>query len=188
VLISDDFYPALNRGNVELVTDGIAAVRGDRIVTVDGTERPVDMIIYGTGFDVGGNLTRVKVFGREAAELNQPWNEVGIGAHKGITVAGFPNFFMLLGPNTGLGHTSVVLMIERQIGYALSALDLLDRRSGRFIDVRTEAQRAFVTGCRTALRERSGSRDAAAGTSTTRVATSPSGRTFPGSTGSRRAT
>jgi cation diffusion facilitator CzcD-associated flavoprotein CzcO len=128
----------------QLVTDRITEVRADHIVSADGTERPVDTIIFGTGFDVSGNLTRVKVFGRGAAELNEQWKERGIGAHKGITVAGFPNFFMLLGPNTGLGHTSVVFMIERQIAYVLRALDLLDRRSGRFIDVRPEAQHASV--------------------------------------------
>ena len=144
VLLSNDYYPALTRDNVDLVTDGITEVRPNGIVTADGTFREVDTIIFGTGFDVSGNLTQMKIVGRGREELNEVWERKGTGAHLGITVSGFPNMFLLVGPNTGLGHSSMVFMIERQVDYVMQALDLLDTESAAYVDVREPRQDRFV--------------------------------------------
>ena len=144
VLLSDDFYPSLQRDNVHLVTDLIAQVTPDGIRTVDGVQRDVDTIIFGTGFDVSANLVRLDLVGRGGRSLGDVWAEEGIGAHLGITVSGFPNLFLLLGPNTGLGHTSVVFMIEAQARYVARALELMDSSGASTIEVRAEAQQRFV--------------------------------------------
>jgi cation diffusion facilitator CzcD-associated flavoprotein CzcO len=144
ILLSSNFYPALTRDNVELVTEPIAEITPAGIVDAHGIQRDVDTIIYGTGFDVSGNLTHMKVVGRDGAVLNDVWDRNGIGAHLGITVSGFPNFFLLLGPNTGLAHSSVVFMIESQVRYIISALDLLDSYGAAAIEVRVDAQRSWL--------------------------------------------
>jgi cation diffusion facilitator CzcD-associated flavoprotein CzcO len=144
VLLANDYYPALTRDNVEVITDGIARVRPRTIVSAGGAERAVDTIIFGTGFQVGGNLISMPIVGRHGAELDKMWSRNGKGAHRGITVSGFPNLFLLLGPNTGLGHTSVVFMIESQAHYIVRALDLLDRRGADYVDVRPEVQQRSV--------------------------------------------
>jgi cation diffusion facilitator CzcD-associated flavoprotein CzcO len=143
VLVSDDFYPALNRSNVELVTEQIAEVREHSIVTRDGVERPVDVLIYGTGFRASEPLIGCRVVGRGGVEIHDAWKE-RMTAYLGVTVTGFPNFFMLLGPNTGLGHNSVVLMIEAQVRYSMKCLELMKRRNHRVIEVRPESQQRFV--------------------------------------------
>jgi cation diffusion facilitator CzcD-associated flavoprotein CzcO len=143
VLVSDDFYPALNRPNVELVTEAIAEVRQHSILTQDGAERPIDVLIYGTGFRATEALIGCRVVGRGAVEIHDAWGK-RMSAFLGVTVTGFPNFFMLLGPNTGLGHNSVVLMIEAQVHYAMKCLKLMKRRKHRVIEVRPEIQQCFV--------------------------------------------
>ena len=143
VLVSDDYYPPLNRSNVELVTEGIAEVREHTIVTRDGVERPIDVLIYGTGFRATEPLIGCRVVGRGGVEIHDAWQK-RMSAYLGVTVTGFPNFFMLLGPNTGLGHNSVVLMIEAQVRYAMKCLKLMNRRKRRVIEVRPETQRRFV--------------------------------------------
>jgi cation diffusion facilitator CzcD-associated flavoprotein CzcO len=151
VLLSNDYYPALMRDNVDLVTDGITEVRPSGIVTADGTFREADTIIFGTGFDVSGNLTQMKIVGRGGEELNDVWDRKGTGAHLGITVSGFPNMFLLVGPNTGLGHSSMVFMIERQADYVMQALGLLEAEDAAYVDVREPRQDAFVDWAQTRL-------------------------------------
>jgi cation diffusion facilitator CzcD-associated flavoprotein CzcO len=143
VLVSDDFYPTLNRSNVELVTDAIAEVRGHSVITQDGVERPIDVLIYGTGFRATEPLIGCRVVGRRGVEIHDAWGK-RMSAYLGVTINGFPNFFMLLGPNTGLGHNSVVLMIEAQVRYAMNCLKLMKRRNQRVIEVRAESQQRFV--------------------------------------------
>jgi cation diffusion facilitator CzcD-associated flavoprotein CzcO len=130
VLISNDYYPALNQPNVEVVTDGITEIRPHSVVTDGGpgpggvpqlTEHPVDTIIFGTGFQVTEMPGAARIFGRRGESLREHWAG-GMHAHKGTTVPGFPNLYLLVGPNTGLGHTSQVFMIEAQISYVLDAL------------------------------------------------------------------
>jgi len=143
VLVSDDFYPALTLPNVELVTSEIAEVREHSIVTEDGAERPVDVLIFGTGFRATEPLIGCRITGRDGVEIHDAWQK-RMSAYLGITVSGFPNFFILLGPNTGLGHNSVVLMIEAQARYAVNCLKLMKRRKQRVMEVRPETQKDFV--------------------------------------------
>ncbi|MEP6664817.1 MAG: NAD(P)/FAD-dependent oxidoreductase [Nocardioidaceae bacterium] len=151
ILLANDFYPALMQDNVDVVTEGIVQVQERSVVTADGTEREADTIVFGTGFQVSGNLTHMKVVGREGAELNDVWGLRGIGAHLGITMAGFPNLFLLLGPNTALGHSSVVFMIESQIRYVGQALDLLDQSQATYMEVRADTQQDFLDQVQTRL-------------------------------------
>jgi cation diffusion facilitator CzcD-associated flavoprotein CzcO len=131
VLFSNDFYPAMQRENVELVTDGIAEVRARSIVTKDGKERPVDVIALATGFDAADVKAPFPIHGRGGRALPD-----GAEAYLGTTFAGFPNFFMIIGPNTGLGHTSMVVMMEAQIGYILGALRTMRKKKLKLLDVR----------------------------------------------------
>jgi cation diffusion facilitator CzcD-associated flavoprotein CzcO len=143
VLVSDDFYPALTRPNVALVTEAIAEVREHSIVTHDGIERPIDVLIYGTGFRATEPLIGCRVVGKGGIEIHEAWGN-RMTAYLGVTVSGFPNFFILLGPNTGLGHNSVILMIEAQVRYTMKCLKLMNRRNRRVIEVRPETQQRFV--------------------------------------------
>ncbi|TCO62514.1 flavin-containing monooxygenase [Actinocrispum wychmicini] len=145
VLVSNDYYPALNRDNVQVVTAGVAQVREHSVVTADGTEHEVDAIIFGTGFHVTDAFDYLDVVGLNEANLAKQWQQQGIQTHKGITVSGFPNLFFLLGPNTGLGHNSVVFMIESQIRYVADAIALVDRGRARALNVRPEVQDDFTT-------------------------------------------
>jgi cation diffusion facilitator CzcD-associated flavoprotein CzcO len=143
VLVSDDYYPTFNRPNVELVTEGISEIREHSIVTRNGFERPIDVLIYGTGFRATEPLIGCRVVGKGGIEIHDAWKN-RMSAYLGITVTGFPNFFMLLGPNTGLGHNSVVLMIEAQVRYAMKCLKLMQRKKQRVLEVRPEVQKSFV--------------------------------------------
>ncbi|MGO1049647.1 flavin-containing monooxygenase [Crossiella sp. CA198] len=142
VLISNDYYPALAQSNVGVVTDRITEVRANSVVTADGTERPVDTIIYGTGFHATDPPAMEKVYGKGGVQLGEAWRE-GMEAYKGTTIAGFPNLFMLVGPNTGLGHNSIVFMIESQVNYVLDALKVLGREEVVDIDPRVDRVHKF---------------------------------------------
>ncbi|GII01059.1 flavin-containing monooxygenase [Planobispora takensis] len=142
ILLSNDYYPALGRDDVDLVTDGVAEIRENSIVDATGREIEVDVIVYGTGFKVTDALNEQRIIGRNGLKIQDAWQN-GIEAYYGITTAGFPNLFFLLGPNTGLGHNSVVFMIESQVKYVLDCLRLLSKTGARALDVRPGAQRAF---------------------------------------------
>ncbi|GAC1533094.1 MAG: NAD(P)/FAD-dependent oxidoreductase [Candidatus Velthaea sp.] len=142
VLISDDYYPALNRPNVTLVTQRIAEFGADGIATDDGTEYPADVVIFGTGFRATDGTRPVHIYGRSGVELNDAWRN-GMEAYLGTSIAGFPNFFTIIGPNTGLGHNSMVLMMEAQYRYILDTLRFMRRKRLRAFDVRSAVQQAF---------------------------------------------
>ncbi|MGN6103785.1 MAG: flavin-containing monooxygenase [Kofleriaceae bacterium] len=142
VLISNDYYPALARPNVELVTDGIQAIEPTGIRTADGRLREVDTIIFGTGFRVVDYVSAMSIVGRGGVDLNTVWHE-SVRNYLGITVSGFPNLFLLMGPNTGLGHNSMVFMIEAQARYAVDAIRAMHRRGLASIEVRPEVEQAF---------------------------------------------
>lgn len=142
VLISNDYFPALSQTNVDLITDGIQEIRPHSIVTADGRERTIDAIIFGTGFTPSDPLPRGVVFGRDGVDLLDTWPQ-GPEAYKGTMTAGFPNLFFLMGPNTGLGHNSMVYMIESQIHYVLGALDLLEQQKLQSLEVKRPVQDAF---------------------------------------------
>ncbi|MYW91979.1 NAD(P)/FAD-dependent oxidoreductase [Amycolatopsis rubida] len=143
VLLSNDYFPALDRPNVDVVTDGVAEVRAHSIVDTAGVEHEVDAIIYGTGFKVTDALEYLDITGVGGRDLAKTWATEGIQTHKGITVSGFPNLFFLLGPNTALGHNSVVFMIESQSRYVVDAIRLADSRGAAALDVRPSVQDEF---------------------------------------------
>ncbi len=143
VLLSDDYYPAVASENVELVTEGIARIHPHAVETVDGRRREVDALVFGTGFQVRALPILARVHGRDGRTLAETWS-AGMSAHLGITVAGFPNLFFLQGPHTGLGHTSVLIMIEAQIEHVLRALDHLDETGYAAMEPRPEVQAAFT--------------------------------------------
>jgi len=128
---------------VEVVTAGTGEVRPHGIVTDDGVEHPADTIIFGTGFHVSDMPFGDRVRGRDGRTLAQVW-QGSPKAYLGVAVAGFPNLFLLLGPNTSLGSTSVVLMIEAQVEYVLRALELMRTAGVATVEPRPEAQRAFL--------------------------------------------
>jgi len=142
ILISNDYYEALARPNVDVVTDGIAEVTANSIRTKDGHEYPVDAIIYGTGFQATDFLAPMKITGRNGTDLNQVWRD-GAEAYLGMTVSGFPNLFLLYGPNTNLGHNSIVYMLESQFNYIVAAVKTLKQRDLRFLDVRSQIQDVY---------------------------------------------
>ncbi|MFI9506732.1 flavin-containing monooxygenase [Nocardia sp. NPDC052566] len=143
LLGSDTYYPALADPKTELVTARIDHLTADGIVTGDGVTRPVDVIIYGTGFHVIDSYVNVAITGRDGIDLSERWRREGVQAHLGITVADMPNAFFLLGPNTGLGHNSVVFMIESQIHYVLQAIRLAQSQGAAALAPRRAAQDRF---------------------------------------------
>jgi cation diffusion facilitator CzcD-associated flavoprotein CzcO len=143
ILPSNEWYPALARDNVELIAgDPIAEIREHSIVTESGAEREVDAIVFGTGFHVVDMPVAKMVYGRDGRALEDVWDG-SPNAHLGTAVAGFPNLFILLGPNTGLGHSSMVYMIESQIAYVMDALRELRRNGHRTVEVKPEVQERF---------------------------------------------
>ena len=121
VLISNDWYPALDREDVDLVTDRIEKITPRGIVTQDGTERPIDVLIVATGFLATDLPIARRIHGRGGVRLADHFTAHGMQAYKGATVHGFPNLFLVVGPNTGLGHSSMVFMIESQVAYVVDA-------------------------------------------------------------------
>ncbi len=151
ILISNDFYPALTRQNVDLVTNKIVEVTARSIMTDDGVEREIDAIIYGTGFRVYDFLSPMEVIGLGGQNLNDCWRD-GIETFYGLAVSGFPNFYMLIGPNTGLGHNSMVFMIESQVHYIMQCIKALRNGRHRYLDVKPGTQRAFNQRLQTRMR------------------------------------
>jgi cyclohexanone monooxygenase len=143
LLLSDHFYPALTKPNVDLVTDGIAEVTKNGIVTRDGREREFDAIIFATGFRVTDNPVLERVHRGDGRSLSDVWSDKGMQAYLGTTVSGFPNFFLMTGPNTGIGHTSLVVMIESQIRYIKDALHFMEQRRVARVDVKQDVVQTF---------------------------------------------
>jgi cation diffusion facilitator CzcD-associated flavoprotein CzcO len=145
ILQANDYLPALSKPNVEVINGGLAEVRGRTLVGTDGSEREVDTIILGTGFHVLDMPIADRIADGEGRSLAAHWNG-SPQAHRGSMVAGFPNFFLLLGPNTGLGHNSVVYMAEAQAGWVMRALEHMERSGLDAIEVTEAAQRAWNDG------------------------------------------
>lgn len=142
VLISNDFYPTLMRDDVDLVASGVAEVRGSTVVASDGTRRDVDTIIFGTGFEVTRPPIARRIHDGEGRSLAAAWQD-GMRAYLGTQAAGFPNLFFLVGPNTGLGHNSIVFMAEAQIRYLVSAMQQMTSAGVEAVDVRSEVEAAW---------------------------------------------
>lgn len=143
VLLSSDYYPALTQPNVDVVTTPIREIVDDGLVTDDGRHWPVDAIVCGTGFDVADTGAPFPIVGAHGADLDARWRAEGPRAYLGTNIAGFPNFFMMIGPNTGLGHNSMVYMIESHIAYIARCLRTLCRRGARTMDVREDMEIAY---------------------------------------------
>ena len=151
ILVSSDYYPALQQPNVSLVTDPIARITPTGVMTADGTPHEADALVFATGFRVVDAATELNVSGRGGVKLKDAW-AAGVEAYRGITVPGFPNFFMLLGPNTGLGHTSVVFMIEAQVQHVLSCLRIVSRRQAATIEATEPVTRRYNDSLQRRLR------------------------------------
>ncbi len=156
ILLSDDYYPAVTQPNVEVVTDPILSVESGSVRTAiadetslssdttsaAASERPVDVLIFGTGFHVTDASYPQQVVGADGRSLREVWDG-SPQAYLGTTVAGFPNLFLIAGPNTGVGHTSLIYMIESQVGYLISCLRLMRERDVAAVDVRPEVQHSY---------------------------------------------
>ena len=143
ILLSNSYYPALTQDHVDLVTDPIEKVTGHSVITADGTEREVDVLVVATGFHTTDQPIAHRVHGRDGRSLADAWAETGMQAYKGTTVHGFPNYFQVVGPNTGLGHSSMVLMIEAQVGYVVDALRTMDLHGYATVEPRQDEQDAW---------------------------------------------
>jgi cation diffusion facilitator CzcD-associated flavoprotein CzcO len=150
VLISNDYLPALQRPDVEVVTEGIDHVTKDAIVTRDGRATRVDAIVLATGFEATHFLAPLVVEGAGGARLEEEWRD-GAHAYLGMTVSGFPNFFMLYGPNTNLGHNSIIFMVECQARYVASLVERLARDQVQSVSVRRDRMNAFNAAVQTEL-------------------------------------
>lgn len=168
ILLSNDYLPSLNRANVQVVTDPIRRITPAAVVGADGSEFPADVLIYATGFRATDPLGAVRITGRDGMTLARAWRD-GMHARLGLAVAGFPNMFLLGGPNTGLGHNSIVFVLEAQIGHVLRCLRLMRRRGAAVIEVAAAAQvqerarlersmrrTVWVSGCRSWYLDRTG--------------------------------
>jgi len=142
LLISNDWYATLQRDNVTVVSSGIREVVEDGLIDADGQHHPADVILYGTGFRSTEFLVPMTVAGRGGTTLAEAWRG-GAEAYLGLSVAGFPNLFLLYGPNTNLGHNSIIFMLEAQFRYVVGALRVLRDRPARWLDVKPERQRGF---------------------------------------------
>lgn len=144
VLVSDDFYPAVTQPNVSLVTQPIARINAQGVQTMSGEQHNVDAIIFGTGFRPTDPPLAPHITGRNGRTLADVW-QGSPSAYRGTTVAGFPNFFVLLGPNTGLGHTSILLMVEAQTRHVAQVLSAMQQRGASAVEPTSDAQRTFDT-------------------------------------------
>ena len=161
ILLSNTWYPALTRENVDVITEPIARVTDGGIVTGDGVEHPADVLVVATGFHVTDSPFFERVRGTDGRTLADKWRSEGMEAYKGTTVAGYPNLFVMVGPATGLGHSSMIYMIESQLNYVVDALRTMRDRDLQTVEVREAVQDAYnrelrertgetvwVTGCR----------------------------------------
>ena len=142
ILMSNDYYPALAQDHVEVINQGISEVTATGVVDSEGQHHDVDVIIYGTGFKATDFLTPMTITGRDGIALNDAWKD-GAEAYLGISVNGFPNLFMLYGPNTNLGHNSIIYMLESQIHYVQQCIAAIDSQKLRSLEVRSLVQTNF---------------------------------------------
>ena len=142
VLLSNEYYPALMQRNVEVITDGIRQINEVGILTSDGIQHNADAIIFATGFQAAEGVLRFAVKGKGGLDLNEAWRD-GAEAYLGTSISGFPNMFIVVGPNTGLGHSSMIIMIEAQVHYIMEALKTMQARQARSTDVKKEVEQKY---------------------------------------------
>lgn len=144
ILLSSDYLPALRKPNVELVTQGISAFTPDGVRTDDGREHPADVVVLATGFSTDNRCAEEHIVGRGGLTIQEAWRD-GMTAHLGTTVSGFPNLFMIMGPNSGGGAQSILFVIEAQLRYIVRCLRLMTSRGATRMEVREDVQRRFNT-------------------------------------------
>ncbi len=142
ILLSDDYYGAFRESGVELVTSPITAINENAVVSEDGVDRPVDLIVYGTGFNTSAMHSAVDFHGENGVSLQDAWED-GAQAYRGVCTHGFPNFFMLYGPNTNLGSNSIIFMVERQVAYVVNCIDKLLKHELRALEINAKVERAY---------------------------------------------
>lgn len=142
ILLSNEYYPAIASPKLSLVTEGIDQVNAGGVMTQDGKQHDVDAIILATGFQAAEGVLRYEVKGKGGLDLNEAWRD-GAQAYLGTSIAGFPNLFMVVGPNTGLGHSSMILMIEAQVHYIMQGLKALKQRGAKYTDVKKEVEKTY---------------------------------------------
>ncbi|MFN8028415.1 MAG: NAD(P)/FAD-dependent oxidoreductase [Acidimicrobiia bacterium] len=147
-LFSNDYYPTFNRDNVQLVTSGITRIMPTGIVTADGVEHELDVIVFATGYHVDKFASRIPITGRNGLPLAEAWDD-GAQAYLGMTTAGFPNLFMLYGPNTNQG--SLIPMIEYQVQYVTKLLTAMDDAGIRWVDVKRDVMDEYNEKLQAAL-------------------------------------
>jgi cation diffusion facilitator CzcD-associated flavoprotein CzcO len=143
ILLSNDWYPALTRLNAEVVTGSISGITEDAVISGDGTVRRADLLVLATGFDSIGTLAGLPFTGRDGRSLASAWAQ-GISAYLGAAVHGFPNLFQMLGPNTALGHNSIVLMAEAQAAHVVRLLTEMRAAAIDAVEPRPEVQAAYT--------------------------------------------
>lgn len=151
VLVSDDYLATFERDNVELVTDSIERIEPRGIRARDGTLHETDVIVLATGFKLGLTSAPFSIIGRGGRTLDEAWSD-GAVAYKGMAVAGFPNWFIMMGPNTGPGHTSVLVYTEAQIAHAIQAIRKIKDERLRFIDIRQQVQDRYNEGIQSRMK------------------------------------
>ena len=150
ILISDDYWQAVNRNNVNIVTAALRRIHPEGLETADGDFWPADTLIYATGFRTTEFLAPVKIYGREGLSLDEAWRK-GAEAYLGITLPGFPNLFMCYGPNTNLGHNSIIFMIEQQVDYILQCLKAMRERELVALELRETVMDGWRRECEQGL-------------------------------------
>lgn len=145
ILLSNNYYPALAQSHVTVENQGIDQVTANSIRTTTGEEHAADVIIFGTGFKAADFLSPINVTGSQGRTLTQAWED-GAEAYKGVSVAGFPNLFILYGPNTNLGHNSIIYMLESQFEYVLRCVKAVSKKKARTLDVKEKVMRRFNDG------------------------------------------
>ena len=145
ILLSDDYYPTLARANVEVIAEAVSALDGDTVCTASGERRQVDALIWATGFDLSNLLAPMTVVGRDGHAMADAWGDLP-HAYFGMAVPRFPNLFMMTGPNTGLGHNSMIFMIEAMAPMVLACVERALAGSGHTVEVTVAAEAAFNAG------------------------------------------
>ncbi len=144
-LLSNDYYPAINRDNVDVVNQGVQSITEHGVVDASGSEHKVDAIVFGTGFRVDDPLSGVTVRGLNGRNLNEEWRRNAFSNYYGTAISGYPNLLILAGPNTGIGHTSLIYMIEQQISYALKYIKWADTVDDGYLEVKADVQERYHT-------------------------------------------
>jgi len=142
ILFSNDWYPALARDHVEVVTEAVTEITATGVTAADGTHREADVIVWGTGFAATDFLRTIRVRGRDGVDLHEVWRD-GATAYLGVAVPGFPNFFCVYGPNTNLGGSSIIGMMEAQAGWIAQVARALAEGDHRSYEVRPEVAAAY---------------------------------------------